>query len=219
MEDNNSYDAGEELSVIGDKPEWHEEVDSAMEDMDVDLYEMAEDMDVDLEKVAEEADIGSGNRPNYLEGYDFNRFEISEGIAADVAYMAWEQEGTVTPSELSMMSSSEKYSNVAPLSTKAAREGLEAMSRAGLVRIDLDSEDDTTGYAETIDMFEDKDYREENLEIPPVKYDAGTSQQFRRPEDPQGEISDPAKAFQAVGRMQEEYDFDPSVYTDMNDYL
>lgn len=184
--------------------------------MDVDLYEMAEEMHVDLEKIAEEAGIGSGRRSNYLEALEPFKFEVSEGVAADVAYLAWESEGTVTPHDLKMKSQSEKYSGVTSLTTKTAREGLAAVARAGLIRRDLELDDKTIEYGEALDTTGHK-YSEENLEIPPIEYDMGERHQFLRSGDPQGEISDPAKAFQAVARMQEKYDFRKGVYDALDD--
>lgn len=161
--------------------------------------------------------------PESLYRPDVGQFEVSKGDAADVAYLAWDSEGSVTAADI-QLESMRPDSRTGMLTRDDAREGLRALAQAGLVSMDANefTGDDLGLYTEGM-QERITDSGEVKLNPSPlgrIRYRTGEEEQLRAPLNSGDEvISDPARAFQEVGQMQQNYEFKKDWYTDiLGDY-
>lgn len=208
MKDNNSPFDSDEDSFLDD----YRTIDTEELEDKIDIIDGKTNFD--FEKVGREMgtegiDIGSDST---------GRYNVPEGTAADIAYLAWENEGPVSAEEIHRMSLDSDYSAVSPMTTEHARNGLRALAMSGFVSMDLSDaiQDFTEIYTEeALESAETEDLSyNKNVAFEPVKYDTGGTEQLMNPEVREdGVIADPARAFQEIGQMQEDSDFDGGYFT------
>jgi hypothetical protein len=170
---------------------------------------------------------------NIYDSSHLSKFEVDQGTAADVAYLVWESQGTVTANDISSMSDKEEYSAVDSITTREAKEGLRAVEAAGLTGEKLPShgfsglgegdpfrqesfsfQKEMKNTDNLVDLIMDniETYAEEVEKgdlIQPFRYTAGDCQQFKQ----QNVVTkDPQEAFQRIGEGFQRLDFGVSPY-------
>lgn len=208
MKDNNSPFDSEEDSFLDD----YRTIDTEELEDKIDIVD--EKTDFDFEK----ATMEMGDEGMSLGSESLRTYNIPEGRAADIAYLAWENEGPVSAADIQRMSLDDDYSAVSPMTTEDARNGLRALAMSGLVSMDLSDaiNDFTELYTEeALESAETKDLSyNTDMTFKPVRYDTGEAEQLMNPEvGEDGVITDPARAFQEIGQMQEDSDFDGGYFT------
>lgn len=161
--------------------------------------------------------------PDKLDMPETGRFDVTKGTAADVAYLAWKSDGPVTPIEIEM-ESMKPDSRTEVMTRDDAEQGLIALAHAGLVGFggheytednqDLYMGDLEHGFTGGEKLMPD------SSSLGPINYKTGGEEELRAPVTSEDDvISDPTRAFQEVGQMQQNYEFALDLYTEtFNDF-
>lgn len=186
-------------------------------DEPADIEELMED----IEPVPEEVSPGSGYTA-------ITSFEVNKGKAADVAYLARENSGDITPEAVSVMSRNDEYSEVTPVSRKDANEALRALSLFGLVDKNLPDMEETETFDYSTEDLLTKDPEEPDTSLSyntdlgdlSLEYSTGRPGELKNPDHKiRHNVSSPEEAFQRIGEMQEKYDFERGIYRSLEENL
>lgn len=144
-------------------------------------------------------------------------FDTTKNAAANVAHMVWEYDqakhGPATVNDI-WLESMDEDSEVSFMTKEDVSEAMSALRRFGLISSHSRFDATTDHYAKEDEVGQPM-MLADTSHLGPLMYDVGGEKELRDPDTVfDGSISDPVRAFQRIGQMQQEYEFTREWYTD-----